>query len=69
MHSKVREWLSNDVTKAQYLELKALKEQALEDLLNVEGEEERIKKIERIKVYTEILDYDNFFMGLITDEN
>jgi hypothetical protein len=71
MHSKVREWAHHPVSEVLLKILQEKKQQALDDSFNVPNDVSRdvlVRNIERVKVYSELLDLENLFLGEIEDE-
>jgi SHS2 domain-containing protein len=67
MHSKIQEWLQHPLTKALVKVLEEGKESAIEATFEAETDVNRVRYIERVRVYKEILDFDNLLLGEIEE--
>lgn len=71
MSSKIKLWLQHPVTQALNKVLIEAQTDAQESILNMPEDVARdriIKQVERLKVITEILDYDNLLLGELEED-
>jgi hypothetical protein len=63
MKEQLRQWLNHPVTKVLVNILEENKKETLNRLLNTTTTEEKLSQIERLKVFSEVLDIETLLEG------